>query len=78
MTSGMASHSGKRFTQINLNPYGANPLFLNEISLVSDNPSASRNTQNLLTPEDDAAARLKRKRGYSDKEGNGCTAGSVD
>ena len=74
----MALHSDKQYTQINLNSHEVNSLFLNNVSLVSDNPSASRNTQNSLTLKDDAAVKSKRKRGYSDEEGDGCTAESAD
>jgi hypothetical protein len=51
----MASHSNKRYTQINLNPRGANPLPSNDV------PPASRNTQGSSIPQDDTAGSANRK-----------------
>ena len=74
----MASHSTKRFTQVNLKHPQALPLVSNDMPSASGNPSPSRNTQDSSNTHNDTAAKTKRKRTYPDKEGDRRTASSAD
>jgi len=77
-TSRMASHSAKRYTQLDLKNLQAHPLVSNDVPSASGNPSPSRNTQDSSNTHDDTAAKSKRNRAYPDKEGDGRTASSAD
>jgi len=76
--SRMASHSAKRYTQVNLKHPQAHPLLSSDVPSASGNPSPSRNTQDSSNTHDDTAAKSKRNRAYPDKEGDGRTASSAD
>lgn len=77
-TSRMASHSTKRYTQVNLKRSQDHPLVSNDVPLASGNPSPFRNTQDSSNTHNDIAAKSKRNRTYLDKEGDGRVAGSAD
>lgn len=77
-TSRMASHSAKRFTQVNLKDPHAHPLVSSDVPPESGNPSPSRNTQDSSNTHNDTAAKSKRNRTYPDQEGDGRTANSSD
>ena len=77
-TSRMASHSAKRYTQVNLKHPQAHPLVSSDVPSASGNPSPSRNIQDSSKSHNDTAAKSKRDRTYPDKEGDGRTASSAD
>ena len=77
-TTRMASHSAKRYTQLNLKHPQAHPLVANDVPPASGNPSPSRNNQDSSNTQDDTAAKSERNRAYPHKEGDGHTASSAD
>jgi len=77
-TSRTASHSAKRYTQVNLKHPQAHPLVSSDVPSASGNPSPSRNIQDSSKTHNDTTAKLKRNRTYPDKEGDGRTASSAD
>lgn len=74
----MASPSDKRSTIIRFLNSRANPLSSNDVPPASGNRSTSENTQESSTPKNEITAKSRRKRRYSDTEGNGRTDGSSD
>lgn len=75
----MISPSDKRIIIIRHLNSRANPLASNDVPPASgDNHSTSENTQDSSAPKDETTTKSRRKRRYSDTEGNGRTAGSAD
>ena len=74
----MASHSAKRYTQVNLKRPQDRPLVSNDVPSASSNASPSKNTQVSSNTHNDTAAKSKKNRTYPDKEGDGRTASSAD
>ena len=74
----MASPSDKRFTTIRYLNSRANPLPSKDVPPASCNRSTSGNTQDSSTPKNEITAKSRRKRRYSDTEGNGRSDGSPD
>lgn len=67
-TSRMASHSTKRYTQVNLKRPQDHSLVSNDVPLASSNSSSSRNTQVSSNTHNDIVAKSRRNRTYLDKE----------
>ncbi len=74
----MASHSVKRYTQLDLKNPQAHSLASNDVPSVSGNLSPSRNIQDSSNTHDDIAVKSKRNRTYLDKEGDERIASSAN
>lgn len=76
--SRMVPSSDKRITTIRYLSFRANLLPSNDVPPASGDHSTSENTLDLSAPKAETTAESRRKRRYSDIEGNGRTAGSAD
>ena len=64
----MTSYFVKRYTQVNLKRSQDHSLVSNDVSLISDNFSSFKNTQDSSNIHNVIAVKLKRNRTYLDKE----------